>query len=313
MEVQKSLGLVLNVPHFFADTEFQSWLNDPRNCVMTWHKKGQPVNEFSDVVVLVDPSLAGDGTDSDMPESMWEAIVEACRNAYPDLASLPESKEHVHVRLTNIKTEVSTLAQPEEPVVEQMTIKVAVIGECHAGGAGIEVKTVTLPRSGYAEGNHYELAAGQCGDDFEKVYCTMDENDPGAHLVIGLKKETNLSALISHWEVKAGTAAPNVEHPSFAFNLKSQCETNDQVYLDIERLNDTSEDPDMLSAIFEIGTDPVTSLDSPVVHLSGSSDDKLVSVFQRGDKLHLRLETGVTMSQITAGSGPEATQIIVLE
>ena len=313
MKVSKALSLVLNVPEFFADSEFQAYINDPRNCLMTWHKRGTPVTEFSDVIVLVDPSLEGEGTDSDMPEAMWDKIVEVCRSEFPDIASRPERSEHIHVRLTNIKTEASEVAHTEDVDVSMKTVRVAVIGECHAGGAHIEIKSITLPQSAYELGEHYEQAVDQCGDDFEKVYCAMDENDPGAHLVLGLKKEANLSALVSHWEVKAGTADPTREHPSFALNLKSQCETNDQVYLDIERLNDSADDPDMMSAIFEIGTDPVTNLDCPVVHLSGGTDDKLVSAFQRGNKLHLRLETGVTMSQITVGSGHDATQIIVLE
>lgn len=313
MNVKKSLGLVFNAPQFFADPAFQAWLNNPDNCVMTWHKKGQVVGEFSDVVVHVDPSLNGEGTDSDMPEHIWDQIVALCKTEFPDLVGQNLRGEHIHVRLTNIDGgEVADVAQPEGSGVPMKTVRVAVIGECHAGGAHIEIRTITLPQSGYELGEHYEQATDQCSDDFEKVYCAMDENDPGAHLVLGLKKETNLSALLSHWEVKADCAKPGAEHPVFALNLKSQCEMNDQIYLDIERLNDSSEDPDMLSAIFEIGTDPVTNLDSPVVHLSGSSDDKLLSVFQRGNRLHLRLETGVTLNATDVATPEGMNTIYVL-
>lgn len=90
-------GLVLNVPDWFEDAEFTEWLNSPRTTVMTWHPKGELPNEWSDVLVLVDPSLDGDGTDSDMPERFWNAIVDACREARVGGQPSP-----IPVRLTNL-------------------------------------------------------------------------------------------------------------------------------------------------------------------------------------------------------------------
>lgn len=89
-------GLVIDVPHFFADPDFQAWLNndEPK---FTWHRTGIP-NSCSDVVVMVDASLSGEGTDSDMPEHIWDQIVEACRNTFKPSSQ----KHHIMVRLTNV-------------------------------------------------------------------------------------------------------------------------------------------------------------------------------------------------------------------
>lgn len=90
-------GFTINVPEWFEDQAFQDWLNDSGNCVFTWHTKGSDVSEWSDVVVCVDPSLNGEGSESDMPEAMWDQIVELCRAHFR-----PSDGSHIHVRLTNL-------------------------------------------------------------------------------------------------------------------------------------------------------------------------------------------------------------------
>jgi hypothetical protein len=96
-EVQQVRGLVINLPAAFADPAFVAWLNDDRP-KFTWHRGGAPT-EWSDVVVLVDPSLSGEGTDSDMPEAVWAEILKICR------AHLPANPAAAHyaVRLTNLR------------------------------------------------------------------------------------------------------------------------------------------------------------------------------------------------------------------
>jgi hypothetical protein len=98
MEVFKGHSLRLNAPEFYRDPAFVAWLNNgvPK---FSWHKGGLP-DEWSDVVVLVDPSLSGEGTDSDMPDHIWEAIVNACRQAYGQ--AMGGVREHITVRLTNV-------------------------------------------------------------------------------------------------------------------------------------------------------------------------------------------------------------------
>lgn len=92
-------ALVINTPHFFKDPAFLAWLNNGER-KFTWHQGGAP-SEWSDVVVLVDPSLNGEGSDSDMPEAVWEAIMAACRKVFT-----PGSSEgHIMVRLTNLDTD----------------------------------------------------------------------------------------------------------------------------------------------------------------------------------------------------------------
>lgn len=92
-------GLTINVPQFFADDEFAAWLNSdsPSHPIMTWHQRPFAPTEWSDTVVLVDPSLNGEGADASMPTHIWEQIIEACREA-----GLGGQNEHIPVRLTNL-------------------------------------------------------------------------------------------------------------------------------------------------------------------------------------------------------------------
>ncbi len=66
----------------------------------TWYQQGA-ISEWSDVVVLVDPALTGEGSDSDMPDYLWNRIVSACR-AY--LGTSNGQGCHYFVRLTNLAT-----------------------------------------------------------------------------------------------------------------------------------------------------------------------------------------------------------------
>ncbi len=97
MDVHSCRGLVLNVPEFFADPGFQQWLTNGKP-KFTWWTAG-PVDEWSDVIVLVDPSLSGEGTDSDMPEPIWNQILDICRE---HLGTCRGATAHYAVRLTNL-------------------------------------------------------------------------------------------------------------------------------------------------------------------------------------------------------------------
>lgn len=96
--VTPSAGLVINAPEWFADPDFQSWLNAPNNVVFTWHTKGDEPGDFSDTVLLIDPSLNGEGPESDMPEHIWNQIMEICRERF----SANQVPTHIFVRLTNL-------------------------------------------------------------------------------------------------------------------------------------------------------------------------------------------------------------------
>jgi hypothetical protein len=99
MKIEQSNAITINAPQFFADPEFLAWLNsdEPK---FTWHKKGAEPNDYSDVVVLVDPSLNGEGTDSDMPEYIWTQLVEVCKVQF---GALPRGENHIMVRITNLE------------------------------------------------------------------------------------------------------------------------------------------------------------------------------------------------------------------
>lgn len=98
MSVSQAFAIVVNAPQFFADPAFMAWLND-KTAKFTWHTQGQAVaDEYSDVVVTVDPTLNGEGSDSDMPASIWEFIVSLCREQLGARTGVP----HYMVRLTNL-------------------------------------------------------------------------------------------------------------------------------------------------------------------------------------------------------------------
>lgn len=91
-------GVVINAPEFFADPDFRAWLNNG-GAKFTWHKIGEPVSEYSDVIVLIDPGLTGEGSDSDMPEHIWDEIIQICRKT---LGESKSGEDHYTVRLTNL-------------------------------------------------------------------------------------------------------------------------------------------------------------------------------------------------------------------
>lgn len=73
-------ALRISAPEVFSNAKFVEWLNGDGRAA-TWHDGGVP-NEYSDVMVLVDPSLNGEGSDSDMPDDVWDMIVDECRKAF---------------------------------------------------------------------------------------------------------------------------------------------------------------------------------------------------------------------------------------
>lgn len=99
MTITAGLRLTINAPEFFRDPAFVAWLNDGAS-KFTIHRGGEP-GEWSDVIVLVDPSLSGEGSDSDMPAHIWEAIVDTCRAHAPSFPGLLVT--HIAVHLTNLE------------------------------------------------------------------------------------------------------------------------------------------------------------------------------------------------------------------
>lgn len=97
MRRKKRPALVLYAPEIFRDPQFIDWLNGAGTIVATYHQRKQPPGPYSDVFVLVDPSLNGEGMDSDMPENVWRQILLACAHEFT-----PNGRgEHVCVQLVN--------------------------------------------------------------------------------------------------------------------------------------------------------------------------------------------------------------------
>lgn len=99
IQAEHSPVLSMNVPEWFEHPDFMAWLNRDKNSLMTWHTKGEAPNEWSDIIVFVDPSLGGEGSeDGTMPDKYWDLIVSACRSNFK-----PGTGLHVIVRLTNLE------------------------------------------------------------------------------------------------------------------------------------------------------------------------------------------------------------------
>ena len=93
--------LAINAPEWFRDPEFVTWLNTRVTPLMTWHTTGEPPNEWSDIIVFVDPSLSGEGSDNgSMPDKYWDEIVRLCQNNYDPYGS--STGYHIVVRITNL-------------------------------------------------------------------------------------------------------------------------------------------------------------------------------------------------------------------
>ena len=79
----------------FRQPRLSAWLNNSDRKI-NWHRSGVP-DEWSNIVVMVDPSLTGARSDSHMPESIGHQILSTCQLHIAPRGSVP----HVMVRLTN--------------------------------------------------------------------------------------------------------------------------------------------------------------------------------------------------------------------
>lgn len=97
---EQGISLRFNVPELFQREDFVKWLKLEKG-VATWDDKSSPtVGEYSDVFLLVDGSLSGEGSDDGglMPPDIWDSIVQACKEALGDR----QFDENITVRLTNL-------------------------------------------------------------------------------------------------------------------------------------------------------------------------------------------------------------------
>lgn len=101
-EARHIYGIKLAVPELFADPGFQDYVNN--SPVMTWHDKKGPIgpDDWADVAVFVDPSLSGEGSDTDMP--YWDVIFAKLLTALGESRTQVQAhmREHLVVILTNI-------------------------------------------------------------------------------------------------------------------------------------------------------------------------------------------------------------------
>lgn len=91
------LSLCLNAATWYEQPDFQAWLESAEG-LMSWHTPGQPVGEFTDIVVFVDPSLNGEGVQDGMPDAYWKAVVDHCKAHF----SPGQTTHHISVVIKNL-------------------------------------------------------------------------------------------------------------------------------------------------------------------------------------------------------------------
>ncbi|WP_342632757.1 hypothetical protein [Marinobacter alkaliphilus] len=106
IEPEIGFHVVLNAPEFFERKDFVDYIE--REPVFTWHRPGKLPGDYADVVVLVEPSLNGEGTESDLPDDIWNTVLGVLRQSFGDngerLPAFARSR-HIAVRLTNIEVD----------------------------------------------------------------------------------------------------------------------------------------------------------------------------------------------------------------
>jgi hypothetical protein len=98
-DIQRLSIVQLDRPGWYTEPEFMAWLNNPNNCTMTFHMRGEDPNEWSDALVWVDPSLNGEGDSSEMPEKYWREILHCAAAAVNGIAS---TGHHIGVKIRNM-------------------------------------------------------------------------------------------------------------------------------------------------------------------------------------------------------------------
>lgn len=77
--IESKTCVQINIPLLFQDPDFLEWLNSEECGIATWHKKGGEPGQFSDCFMTLcyeSQSLdRPDGSDSDMPQKCFEAII----------------------------------------------------------------------------------------------------------------------------------------------------------------------------------------------------------------------------------------------
>lgn len=87
-EILRAPVVRIHAPEWYEDPEFRAWLHEESSetgSLATWHRPHKSSDdldryEYSDVFVLVDGSLDGEGTDDDMPH--WDDLMKILRERF---------------------------------------------------------------------------------------------------------------------------------------------------------------------------------------------------------------------------------------
>ncbi|MGP9797096.1 hypothetical protein ACT3UJ_07025 [Halomonas sp. 86] len=82
---------------WFEHALFRSWADQARlKGTASWGVDGHDAEGYPDIFVGVDPSLNGEGTDSDMPAPYWDALMQKVRYHVQKDAT----RNHILVRIS---------------------------------------------------------------------------------------------------------------------------------------------------------------------------------------------------------------------
>lgn len=76
---------VFDVPEWYKDPAFVAWLDHPKMRSFTYHRHGDKIGEFSDVMVHVDGE---EGDSTDMPEHYWRKVVAMAKQSGASMIKL---------------------------------------------------------------------------------------------------------------------------------------------------------------------------------------------------------------------------------
>lgn len=152
IEDQFGLHVQLNAPEFFEREDFIRYIET--QTVFSWHQAGSCPTEWSDVAVLVEPNLQGEGDSSDMPEDLWDTILGALRAKFgEDGEGIPHfaRNRHIVVRLTNMEAVEPEDTEDQDEIVDNEVYTVEHNGDHYQSVFPSELADYSAPHRTYAD------------------------------------------------------------------------------------------------------------------------------------------------------------------
>ena len=152
VEDQFGLHVQLNTPEFFEREDFIRYIET--QTVFSWHQAGTRPTEWSEVAVLVEPNLSGEGDSSDMPEDLWDTILAALKAKFGENGEgVPHfaRNRHIVVRLTNMEIVESQDTPERNEITDHEVYTVEHDGQHYQSVFPTELADNSYPHITYAD------------------------------------------------------------------------------------------------------------------------------------------------------------------